>query len=131
MGPHCTSCYVRRKCRVFMLPALSPAARDEALAPLHAGPDDVVDNDKAVRLLLAIKALEDLVDLGKEWVKHHVHSHGELIAGNKRWGSGPTKGKVSVTIERLKLTGLYDLAVEKGAVKLGDPGEMFTWRNNK
>lgn len=130
-GAHCVDCWVRRKCPAYVLPVLSLAARDEALAPLMADAGVVPTPDQVLRLLLAVKAIEDLVDPAKDWLKNWVTENGPIVNGSKTWGPGPTKGRESTSITALKDAGLYDEAVARGAVKKGQPGVSFTWRNTK
>lgn len=130
VGPHCSDCWVRTRCRAHLLPVTSASERVTALAPLANG-GALVEPRKLMRLLLACQAMEKVADAGKEWLRAYVRDHGPIVVDGKQWGPIPVKGKESTSIKALKESGLYERAVAVGAVKQGATTLQHRWTKAK
>lgn len=126
VGPHCDDCYHRLRCHAWTLPALSTVERVTSLAPL-GGNGDIVEPRKLMRLLQACKAMEEIADAGKAYLRAYVERHGPIVAGGMQWGPISVKGRESTSVKALKESGLYDRAVAVGAVKQGATTQQYRW----
>lgn len=129
-GPHCTECWVRLHCRAHLVPAISTFERTLALGPLANG-NTPIEPRRLLRMIQACKAMEDLADAGKDWLKAYVKQHGPIVVEGKQWGPVEQKGRESTSVKALKDSGLYDRAVAVGAVKQGAPTLTHRWTNAK
>jgi hypothetical protein len=130
-GAHCNECWVRLGCRAYLLPAISDIERASAMAPMAAPVDGPIEPQRLVRLLTAVKAMEDLADAGKEFAKAYVARFGSIEADGKTWGPTPVNGSETVSIKSLKAAGVYDTALAMGAVRQGEPKVQHRWTNVK
>lgn len=128
IGPHCTECYVRMKCPAHLLPVIDIGERENVLAPLSAGADDaLVEPQRLLRLINACKAMEDLADAGKDWLKAYVRRNGPIVVDGQQWGPVEVKARESTSVKSLKEAGLYERAVAVGAVKMSPPSQQHRW----
>jgi len=127
VGPHCSDCYVRLRCRAHLLPALSAPDRVSALEPLTA-PGGLVEPRKLMRLLHACQAMEAIADKGKEFLRAYVKEHGPFVVDGQQWGPIEVKGREATSVKALKEAGLYERALAVGAVRQGPPTHQHRWK---
>lgn len=130
IGPHCDDCWVRLKCRAHIVTAISTVERTTALAPLGTG-EEVVEPRRLMRMIQACKAMEDLAEAGKEWLKAYVKRNGPIVVDDRQWGPVEQKGREGTSVKKLKEAGLYDRAVAVGAVSQGPPVVQHRWTKRK
>lgn len=129
VGPHCDMCHQRLRCPAYILPGVNPQKRDEALAPMFS--DETPTPEAVERLLQAADVLDKLAERGKKYVKAYIAAHGPLRRGNKEYRLCASPGRASISVEALKRTGLYDQALQLGAIKVGTTSFSPRWCNAK
>ncbi|TAL29061.1 MAG: DUF2800 domain-containing protein [Phenylobacterium sp.] len=128
IGPHCNECYVRLKCPAHLLPVIDIGERENVMAPMTLGePDGLVETQKLLRLINACKAMEDLADAGRDWLKAYVRKNGSIVVDGQQWGPIEVKGRESTSVKALKEAGLYDRACAVGAVRMSPPTQQHRW----
>lgn len=126
VGPHCSDCYVRLKCPTHLLPALDVAEHENVMAPMTVGAQ-LITPEKLVRMINACKAMQDLSEAGRDWLKAYVRDNGPIVADGKQWGPVEVRGRESTSVKALQEVGLYDTALACGAVKAGAPSFQHRW----
>lgn len=125
-GPWCGSCFQRTRCPKRMLVALNPTERDEALAPLSS--TDVVTAEQVARLALALDALNDVKERGKEFIHSWLKANGPLQSEGRELHLIQMPGRTTINKKRLEHAGLLGAAQLAGAVTEGAPFFTTRWK---
>jgi hypothetical protein len=123
-GPACSVCWQRQQCDARLLPAMMGEPGD--LAPFSKGDPGIQTHEQALKGLLLIEAMDEVVDRAKEQLKAWTTVNGPIRSGDKAWKGWEAAGKRSgPTLDELEKRGLGDL------IKSGKPGVRFEWRRSK
>ncbi len=128
VGPWCDGCFQRLRCPAHLLPGAVSEA-NTALAPLTS--TDVVTADQVLRLHRAAKAMDELSEKGREYVKAWVRQHGSLPDGDQELALVEVAGRRSVSLKQAEAAGLKSMLETAGAISVSPPSERLTWRKRR
>lgn len=127
LGDHCDSCYQRRHCSAYLLPAMGETPVE--LVPFAEPGTGLTSKEAEAGLVWLAKAkamlkrAKEVTELVEGQLQTFTTVNGPIRQGDKEWGPIPTNGKRSgPKLEELEAAGLGDL------IKPGKPGVRFDWK---
>ena len=125
-GQHCSSCYGRMRCPEYVMHGVSANAW---LAPLADGHTKLLNHEDALRVLLGVKAVEDVAERAKKLLQFYAEVHGGIPdpSTGKVWKPVKTQGRESFDKEAAAADGV-DV---KKYMKRGKAFSTFRWLNQK
>lgn len=125
-GQHCASCYGRMTCPEYVMHGVSANAW---LAPLADGHTKLLNHEDALRVLLGVKAVEDVAERAKKLLQFYAETHGGIPdpSTGKVWQPVKVQGREAFDKEAAAKDGVD---IQK-YMKRGKPYSMFKWLNQK
>lgn len=118
-GPHCSSCWQRKHCSAWLLPAFEG---ETALKPFTEGGGGLTSANVA-RALELRDVMRTMLDTMDGQIEAYVREAGPVRVGDREFGCWPTRGRrTGPTLAELEAQGLGHL------IKQGAPTTRMGWR---